>query len=105
MLIYPLALSLPLSTAIFCFDLYLSFNFQRSHYQTKGSRRCHRPVRRDAGGRRISFGEHQWDYSQGLFWAFLSMLAWTGLIITEKLVMNRGVTPDASCAYEGLFSW
>lgn len=42
--------------------------------------------------------------AKGLFWAFLSMLAWTGLIITEKLVMNRGVTPDASCAYEGLFS-
>ena len=40
----------------------------------------------------------------GLIWAFVAMLSWVGLIITEKLVMDRGVTPDASCAYEGLFA-
>ena len=32
------------------------------------------------------------------------MLSWVGLIISEKLVMDRGVTPDASCAYEGIFA-
>ena len=51
---------------LFCFDLYLSFNFSKIPLPNKGSRRCHRPVRRDAGGRRISFGERQWDYSQGI---------------------------------------
>lgn len=40
----------------------------------------------------------------GLMWAFVAMLSWVGLIISEKLVMNRGVTPDASCAYEGIFA-
>lgn len=50
------------------------------------------------------FGDNDNISGIGLFWAFLSMLSWTGLIITEKLVMDRGVTPDASCAYEGLFS-
>ena len=50
------------------------------------------------------FGDSENVNGIGLFWAFLSMLSWTGLIITEKLVMDRGVTPDASCAYEGIFS-
>lgn len=51
------------------------------------------------------FGEKSGNINAiGLIWAFVAMLSWAGLIITEKLVMDRGVTPDASCAYEGLFA-
>lgn len=51
------------------------------------------------------FGESNGNINAvGLMWAFIAMLSWVGLIISEKLVMDRGVTPDASCAYEGIFA-
>lgn len=40
--------------------------------------------------------------TMGLIYTFVAMLSWTMLVIFEKIVMGRGVTPDASCCYEGL---
>ena len=51
------------------------------------------------------FGESNGNINAvGLMWAFIAMFSWVGLIISEKLVMDRGVTPDASCDYEGIFA-
>lgn len=38
----------------------------------------------------------------GILYALVAMVSWTALVICEKLVMDRGVTPDASCCFEGL---